>query len=148
MQPIPRFRKGLPGVLLVLLLSLPACIFVVDADDYSDRHLYRSHWRLEVIVYYGRSYTAADAPYTLSFDSQDRITGYAACNEYDAYYDASALGTLSIRDIYSTDARCGPASLDDYFFESLASARSYRMQRDALTITDRGGDHVLYFYRD
>ncbi len=148
MRPLPWTQKGLLLGLL-LLLCLPACILVVEDDYYDDHYLHRSRWRLSVIVYYGRSYSVTqDEPYTLSFDASDRLSGYADCNDYDARYETTALGTISIRDIYSTDVGCRQPSLEGYFFESLAHARSYRLQNDALTLTGRGGDYVLYFYRD
>ncbi len=142
MRSIPLAHKGMLAV-LVLLLSLPGCILVVD-DDYDD-DLRHSRWRLDVIVYYGRTY-AVDAPYSLYFDSNNQLSGSADCNDYDGDYEVSLLGTISVRDLYTTDVACS-RSLEDLYFDALYSAFSYSVQGDALTIKGRGGEYILYFYR-
>lgn len=150
MQPIPMIQKSMMACLLFLLLSLPACILVVDEDDFhGDDDLYGSRWRLNVVVYLGRSYTVPRGEiYTVNFDSRHSMLGRADCNDYDASYDLTLLGGLRINDIYVTDSYCGGNSLEDLFLDGLAHARSYNLQRDALTIRSRGDDYILYFYRD
>ena len=138
------------GVLL-LLVSLPACILVVedDHDFRDDDDLYGSQWRLNVVVYQGRSYTVPPGePYTAYFDTRQRLQGRADCNDYDATYDLTYRGGIHIDELYSTDAFCGGNVLEELFFDALVRAREYEVHRDALTINSRGDDYVLYFYRD
>ena len=149
MQPIPMIQKSLLACLLFILVSLPACILVVDEDDLYGDDLHGSRWRLNVVVYLGRSYTVPPGDlYTVYFDSRHTLLGRADCNDYDASYDLTLLGGIRINDIYVTDSYCRGNSLEDLFLDGLAHARSYDIQRDALTIRSRGDDYVLYFYRD
>lgn len=149
MRPIPMIQKSMMACLLFLLVSLPACILVVDEDDLYDDDLRGSRWRLNVVVYLGRSYTVPHGEiYTVNFDSRHTLLGRADCNDYDASYDLTLLGGIRINDIYVTDGYCGGHTLEDLFLDGLEYARSYNVQRDALTIRSRGDDYVLYFYRD
>ncbi|MFQ5571313.1 MAG: META domain-containing protein [Rhodothermales bacterium] len=144
MRPIPFLRKGLLTTLL-LLLCLPGCILIVEEDD---DDLYRHRWRLDVIIYYGRSYAVTDAePFTLSFATDGQFHGRADCNDYDGTFDTTVLGTLSIHEIYSTDLDCRRGSLEDQYFDVLSGTRSYRISGDALTLKSRNGDSSLHFYR-
>lgn len=149
MQPLPSLLNRLAVAACALLLVLPGCILVVDADDlYDDHHPHRSRWYVDVIVYYGRAYSVDDG-YHVSFDTRDQLSGIADCNEFDAAYDAApVLGTITIRDIYSTDAACRGNSVESLFFENLQRARTYRIEDDALTLSSRDGNHVLYLSRD
>lgn len=75
--------EGLLGCVILLGLSIQACIVVVDDDvfdPYYDDHLYRTHWHLDVFVYNGRTHDVAEGAYTLSFDSRSRLSGEADCN--------------------------------------------------------------------
>ena len=148
MHLLPSPLKGLLGGVLILLLALPGCILVVDSDDlYDDHHPHRTRWSLDVIVYFGRTYTV-DGAYELSFETREHLTGYTDCNDFDADYEASSLlGTFRVHDLYATDGHCGRNSLEDLFFENLHAARTFRLDGDALTISTRNGDRVLYFSR-
>jgi heat shock protein HslJ len=128
---------------LLLLLCLPACILVVEEED---DYFHRNRWRLDVIVYYGRTYTA-DAPYTVTFQSTGDLYGRADCNDYDGRYETPRDGSLRIQEIYSEGSACGRQSLEDSYFEVLSSAVTYRVRGDDLIITARNGD-TLYFYKD
>lgn len=144
MRLLPSLQKGVLAGLL-LLLCLPACILVVDEDVLYD-DLYRHRWRLDVVVYYGRTY-AADDPFTISFEADGEFVGRADCNNYDGRYSSPRVGVLTVREIYSEDGACGRRSIDGEFFEVLSDASSYRVRGDELTITARNGDK-LYFYAD
>lgn len=150
MQPIPFIQKSTLAILLFLLVSLPACILVVDEDDlYGDDALSRSRWRLNVVVYLGRSYSVLPGEiYTVHFDTRGSLAGRADCNDYDGSYNMTLLGGIRIDDLYVTDGYCGRDSLQDFFLDGLDHARSYEVQGETLTIRSRGDDYVLYFYRD
>ena len=130
---------------LVLLLTLPACILVVEEDDHDD-YFYGHRWRLDVIVYYDRTLTADD-PYTISFEADGRLNGLADCNGYNGTFEEPREGTLSIREIRSGGEYCGRQSMEDRYFEVLSGAVSYRVRGDDLIITSRDGD-TLEFYKD
>lgn len=149
MRPLPSLLNRLVLAACVLLLALPGCILVVDADDlYDDHHPYNSRWYVEVIVYYGRTYHV-DQGYTLEFETRERLAGFAECNDFGASYSAApALGTIAVRDIHSTAVGCRGASLEDFFFENLQRARTYRIDNDALTLSSRDGNHILHLSRD
>lgn len=142
MRLLPTLQKSVPAALL-LLLFLPACILVVEEqDDYFHRH----RWRLDVIVYYGRSYEATE-PYTVNFEAAGDLYGRADCNDYDGAYATPREGSLVIREIYSEGSACGRQSLEDLYFEVLSSAVTYRVRGDELIVTARNGDN-LYFFKD
>ena len=131
---------------LVLLLALPGCILVVDDDDDDHDYFYGYDWRLDVIVYYGRTLTADD-PYIISFEADGRLDGLADCNGYTGTFDLPREGTLSIHEIRSAGAYCGRQTMEDRYFEVLSGAVSYRIRDDDLIITSRKGD-TLQFYKD
>jgi len=142
MRLLPSVQKSMPAVLL-LLLCLPACILIVEEDD---DYFHRHRWRLDVIVYYGRTY-AADDPYTINFEANGDLYGRADCNDYDGIYETPRNGSLVIREIYSEGERCGRQSLEDRYFEVLSGAVTYRVRDGELIVTAHNGDH-LYFYKD
>ena len=142
MRLLPTMQKSVLAALL-LLLCLPACILVVEEeDDYFHRH----RWRLDVIVYYGRTYTA-DAPYTINFEATGDLYGRADCNDYDGSYTTPREGSLSIREIYSEGNACGRQAFEDRYFEVLSGAVTYRVRGEEMIVTARNGDN-LYFFKD
>lgn len=143
MRPLLSFPKSMLAV-LTLLLVLPGCFLVVEEDDYYDDYHHHG-WRLDVTVEYGRT-LSADAPYTISFETDGRLSGQAGCTSYDGTYDEPSDGRLSIREIRSAGEACGRQSLEDSYIEVLSSAVSYRLQGDDLIITSRAGD-ILHFIK-
>ena len=144
MRMLPSLRYAGPA--LLMLLCLPACILVVDEDALDDDRLHRYRWRLDVVVYAGRSYVA-DEPFTLSFETDGELYGRADCLDYDGTYISRGLGALSVRNLYSDGGTCGRNSIEDLYLDVLSDAVSYRIRGDELTLSARGGD-ALYFYRD
>ncbi len=145
MRSLLSIQKSMLAV-LVLLLALPACILVVEENDDHDDYFYGHGWRLDVIVYYGRT-LAADDPYIISFQADGRLDGLADCNSYNGTYEQPREGALAIREIRSAGDACGHPSLEDRYFEVLSSAVSYRVRGDDLLITTRNGD-TLHFYKE
>ena len=143
MRLLPTLHKSVLAALM-LLLCLPACILVVEEDD--EDYFHRHRWRLDVIVYYGRTYSADD-PYTVNFEASGELYGRADCNDYDGTYESPREGSLIIREIYSEDGACGRQSLEDRYFEVLSGAVTYRLRGDELIVTSRNGD-TLYFFKD
>ena len=145
MRPLLSMQKSMLAV-LVLLFALPACILVVDDDDDYDDYFYGHDWRLDIIIYYDRTLTADD-PYTISFETDGRLSGRADCNGYSGTFEEPREGTLDIYEIRSSGASCGRQSMEDRYFEVLSGAVSYRVRGDDLIITSRNGD-TLEFYKD
>ena len=144
MRLLPTIQKSVLAALL-LLLCLPGCIIVVDEED-EDDYFHRHRWRLDVIVYAGRTY-AADEGYTITFQTDGNLIGRADCNNYDGIYETPRNGSLIIREIYSQDGNCGRQSVEGLYFDVLSGAVTYRARNDELIITARNGDN-LYFYKD
>lgn len=154
MRSIKMSQEGLLAVLILMAFVLQACIIVVDPDDdgsifHDDEDLSGSRWRLERIVFGGRSHAITDGgAYTLRFDNDGELSGRADCNSYGAEYRFSRSNTLSILDFYATEVACERTSLENEYFDNLLDTGSYEIRRDELVLYDRDGDLLLQFYED
>ncbi len=141
-------RRPIQWMLLVVMLAgtLPACIIVVEEDDDRDDDYYRRRWRLEVVVYSGRSYYASTADsYTLTFGVDNLMVGRADCVDFEGRYEVGRSSTLAIQGVDATEGLCGEASLASMYLDGLHQARTISGNADELVIKYGGTEDELRF---
>ncbi len=81
-----------------------------------------------------------EAPATLEFSSDGRISGRSGCNRYFANYNLSN-NQFSIEPLGATRMMCSPAQMaqETRFFQALGTAGQYVVSNEELLITYIGG---------
>lgn len=101
-------------------------------------------WRAVTVDGAARPVPAGQA-FSLLLGPDGLVSGQADCNRYfGAYTLDEAAGTLRLRDLGSTLAYCGDASLDRAFLAVLQNARTFTVDGTALTLRAENGATVTF----
>ncbi len=137
-------------IFVVLVALLPACIIVVEEDDdrYDDDY-YRRRWQLEVIVFSSGTYIPNDGDiYTLSFSTENALSGRADCVDFEGKYEVGRSSTLNINNLSAESAACGVDSIASMYIDELAQAKSYSGDSEELVIHLDGSNNLMRFKPD
>jgi len=135
----------IPRVFLCVLLTVVLGGILAGCSPAADP-LAGTSWRL-----LGWTVSSID-PATVNITAQfadGRIAGTSAVNSYSADYALGSGGAITLGDIVHTEM-AGPEPLmraENAYMELLAKVRSYRLEGDALTLLDEGGNDSLIFER-
>lgn len=85
--------------------------------------------------------TTVDKPenYRIEFKADGKIGLKADCNSGGGSYEANGGDLLSIKQIFTTKMFCGEKSLDASFLRDLQSARTFRIEGNALFVEGTSG---------
>lgn len=126
--------------LAAIVITILTVVLVPAAAAQSD--FVGTQWQL---VSYGPSGAetpvVADSNITLTFESENQITGNGGCNGYSGSYTA-ANGTITFSQVISTMMAClenGITEQEQAYFEALQTAESFELVDDQLTIRYNGG---------
>ncbi len=126
---------------LAILLMVTGCRSTADLGETS--------WEL---MAYGPADApvTADAPATIRFDGDGRVSGFTGCNEFFGTYEASD-GRLAFRDneIAFTTRDChsesGERAQDDFFRDWLGLGAGYSQMEEKLTLSFDEGRQVAEY---
>lgn len=125
----------MPYLLLVLLISLTACLKdetisgQIDPEDI---------WILSEL-----NMTAVAPTITIQFPGEGQIAGSGPCNRYFAEQKAP-LPWFEIGPIGSTKMACPEMTLEATYFEMLSKMNTAERTNDSLLLTAESGETLLY----
>lgn len=138
-------RRAMWVALSLMLLAVPA--LEGCAAEPAQPALNDTEWLLVEWGQPGNLHPALETgTVTLSFSGASQVTGNAGCNAYGGSYTSSTSGTLSFRDLFSTEMYCtepGVMQQEQGFLDALAAAERYEVSDGLLRISGGGMELVL-----
>ena len=133
--------------LAVLGLTLAATLLVVACN--SGGGLTGKTWQLSAITeqvpaFQGVVPDADQSRYTIEFLSDGTYSAKADCNSLSGTYTTTGTGGISIELGPMTRVACPEDSMADQFVLGLATAESYAIANDQLTLTNATGGTLVF----
>jgi heat shock protein HslJ len=124
---------------LAALCTAGALVAAACASTAPQAELDGTRWSVATL---GGQTISGPAP-TIEFEN-NRVVGTGGCNRYFGEY-AAENGTLSVREVGSTEMACAPdiMSREAAFFAALAATRSYSRLGDTLLLSDGAGGTIM-----
>jgi len=131
----------------VAATALVACAGSVEPSEVPDEPAAFAGTEWDLLSLYGTG-AIPGTSITLEF-MEDRLVGFAGCNNYGAPYAASILGSFEALEVERTEMGClepeGVLVQEGVFEQALLSAVRYEQTPATLTFFDEGGKSVLQF---
>jgi heat shock protein HslJ len=128
-------------------LALVACNGSVEPTELPDEPAAFAGTKWDLLSLYGTQ-AIPGTSITLEF-MEDRLVGFAGCNNYGAPYTATTLGLFEAVEVERTEIGClepeGVLVQEGVFEQALLSAVRYEQTPATLTFFDENGHSVLQF---
>ena len=128
-------------------LALVACTGSVDPTEQPDEPAVFTGTEWDLLSLYGTQ-AIPGTSITLEF-MEDRLVGFAGCNNYGAPYTATVLGSFEAVEVERTEIGClepeGVLVQEGVFEQALLSTVRYEQTPATLTFFDESGNSVLQF---
>lgn len=128
------------AMLLLVTLLIAACGTAAPAANLTNRQ-----WQL--IEINGQPPVAAGQPLTITFDSDNRASGFAGCNGFSGSYRLEG-AAIAFSQMASTLIACADDAItaqEMAFHQSLNAAARYELKDSVLSLFDSNGNALLRF---